>query len=481
MTHKLARTVAGLMMEGGTDGNGSAVLLFLRSNKGCWVSKRTKDATNVTLTHTFLDGTCTGKLSIPPLLHDGFYAAVATDISRGSVPALNELRTPVFNFFADFDLKLTSIQTEEVDAISVASASVQTVARFFPTRETVRAVVCSTPDIEDKNDDEVKTKRGVHLYFPGVHVTPHEALLMREAIVVALQRRFETVDWVNDFDNTPYVNSVGGLRMPGAPKVKKCGGCRDVPKHREECLDCFGRGHHTDRSRCYSLCTVLGRDGQVDDSMLRMLRGNTNALARAASVRCTALAVSPDWKCFDGCPSYAEMKQRSNGPPVPGSKKRIFPEESTSVRKWPKETVTDRVKIECLRNIFRTRFHKTYANVDISHVNYAPKTKTFYAQFCNEGESYCMNIEGRHRSNRVYGVVSNSVAYIRCHCNCATMEGRKFNVRCRDFCSEKKRLSNADMRVLGITPDDPKSTIFHTTSVSYLSHLEETLKLANGI
>lgn len=468
------RMAAGML----SSGDGSVVLAYLRSNRGCWVSRKTRDATNITLTHTFLDGMCTGKLCVPPLQMDGFYEAVGKDVSRGTMPPLNELRTDVFNFFADFDMRVPA--ASNVTSCGVGAVLAREVSRFLPTRETIRTLVCSTPD---RALEDGKTKRGVHVYCPGVHVTPHEALTMREAIVVALARDFPSIDWVEDYDNTPYVNAVGGLRMLGAPKVKKCGTCRDAPKERAECVECLGSGHDVDRTQIYSLEACLDRHGAVDHATCRVLQGNPMALARAASVRTDDVAISPDWECFDGCPSYTEMKTRKNGPPLPGSKKRAFPEESASMRKWPKVAVTNSAKLECLRNIFRTRFHSTYKNVDISHVNYAAKTGTYFAQFCNEGESFCMNIDGRHRSNRVYGVVQNNMAFIRCHCNCATTEGRRTGVRCRDYCSTKKEITGDAVRVLGIAPENPlpASKSAPITGDDFLRNMSQTLKWANSM
>ena len=68
------------------------------------MNKKTKDKGGVVLTHTFMDGTYTGKLCVLPSLLHAWDEAVAKDVQAGTLPPINELRTPhVFNFFIDFE------------------------------------------------------------------------------------------------------------------------------------------------------------------------------------------------------------------------------------------------------------------------------------------------------------------------------------------------------------------------------------------
>lgn len=425
------------------------VFAFLRQHRQCWIDKKTKVATNVPLTHTFLDGTHTGKLCVPASLMQEFYAAVARDVKAGQMPPLNELKTEVFNFFVDFDLNISKDCTDDLSARTVAAATTKQVARFLPgERDDWRCIVTTSPDKESKKDESF-FKRGIHLYFPNVHVTTHEALTMREAIIVALKRDVSsTIDWTEDFDNAPYANSAGGLRMLGAPKVQTCAACRNVATRKSSCAECMGQGTFVYSQHAYTFDVCLGRDGAIDEARTELLQRNADALVRVASVRTTASAISPDWKCFDACPSYSALKKRARGPSEAGNKSRRFPEESKSMRAWPKVPVTDARKLECIQSIFRTRFHPVYANVTISQINYSSKNSTYYAQFSGEGENFCLNINGRHKSNRVYGVVGLTHAYIRCHCNCNTLQGRIQNKLCRDFESERKRLTGQQIAKL---------------------------------
>ena len=159
-----------------------------------------------------------------------------------------------------------------------------------------------------------------------------------------------------------------------------------------------------------------------------------------------------DWKCFEGCPSYSALKTRPNAPPKPGSKRRTFAEEARSLQKWPKVEVVDAEKRKCLLDLFRKRFAHVgggvYKRVDLSSVKFSARNNCYYAQLSGEGESFCLNVGRSHRSNRIYGVVDHHSAYLKCHCSCATTEGRVSGKMCRDFRSPPVTLTRHDMAVL---------------------------------
>lgn len=437
----------------------SHVEAFLnRHSTECYVSKRTKQANNTVLTHTFWDNTGTGKLRVPPTLEEAFRGEVAKDVAAGTLPGLNELRTDVFRFFVDVDAHLPPSRVEGVTAAAVGACCVREVKRFVTRLRNLRCVVLATPDRPP--DDKGRVKRGMHLHFPALYVTTHEALTMREALVVALKRDVaDDVDWVNDVDNAPYVNATGGLRVVGAPKAIDCPQCKDKPVERKECLVCMFTGKKRILEYKYALSTVLDDAGNEDAETHDFLRGNVAALVAATSVRSTRTQRSPEWACFDGCPVPSEVKKRANAPPKAGSKERTFAEEKRSLSKWPKVPVVDADKIACLRTIFRTRFLEeakgVYSRVEISNVQYSPNMGGYFAQFSDEGESYCMNVARRHNSNRVYGVVDRTHAYVRCHCNCVKLEGRLSGKLCRDFKSPAKQLTQQNVQALFASPPVP--------------------------
>ena len=479
------------------------VMTFLQASaehRKCWVSAKSAQA-GAPMTHTFMDRTGTGRLFVPPALDDAFYAAVARDAAAGTLPPLNELRANpagIFRFFVDLDMHLTP--EEAADDAATAPAAVgaccaREVQRFLSgnAARNVRCLVLTSPDRSPAADAGGKVKRGVHLHFPLVRVGTHEALLMREALVVALKRDVSArVDWADDVDNAPYVNPSGGLRMLGASKAITCTACRDVVAQRKDCLLCFGSGREVEEAQRYTLHTVLDGQGEVDEETLGFLRLNAAACTRAASVRTSRTTVMPEWECFDGCPNYSELRVRANAPPKPGNKRRAFAEESRSVSKWPKVEVVDGEKRRCLQALFRRRFAHVgggvYSNVNVSSVRYSARNNTYYAQFSDEGESYCMNIGGRHKSNRVYGVVDHHSAYVRCHCSCATTVGRISGKMCREFRSPPVTLTRQDIGVLfgdvdagGGMGKTPAAKAAPATGDEYLANLSRTLYAANNM
>ena len=468
------------------------VMTFLSRHHRCWVNKK-EFLSGAVLTHTFLDKTWTGKIFIPPELDDEFQAAVARDVEAGTLPPLNELRANsagVFRFFVDVDLHLPpGDDAAALTAAAVGACAAREVKRFLcrSSAENMRCLVLTTPDVPADTEGG-RAKRGIHLHFPLVRVGTHEALLMREALIVALARDVsDKVDWAEDLDNTPYVNATGGLRMLGAPKAITCGECRDVAAERKTCNACRGTGRKLLPDRKYALSTVLDGDGNVDEETLGFLRTNPVARSRAASVRTSRTTVMSDWKCFEGCPSYSALKTRPNAPPKPGNKRRVFSEESRSLQKWPKVEVLDADKRKCLLDIFRKRFEHigggVYKRVDLSTIKFSARANAYYAQFSGEGESFCLNVGRSHRSNRVYGVVDYHSAYIRCHCSCATTEQRVSGKMCREFRSPPVTLTRHDSAVLfGNDRGAPsKGAASVVSGEEYLANLSRTLYQMNEV
>ena len=231
-------------MRGAPTGGGH-VLTFLSRHHKCWINQAQFKAGAV-LTHTFLDRTWTGKIFIPPELDDEFQAAVART-GGGDPPPLNELRanpTGVFRFFVDVDLHLPPGEEESLTAEAVGACAAREVKRFLCRSYGEHAVPgAHHPDVPADAEGGGRAKRGIHLHFPLVRVGTHEALLMREALIVALARDVSgKVDWAEDLDNRPYVNATGGLRMLDAPKAVPCTECRDVPATARDATPAVGRG-----------------------------------------------------------------------------------------------------------------------------------------------------------------------------------------------------------------------------------------------
>lgn len=484
-------------MVGGNH-DGTHVGAFLLSHRHCWVGKKDSDRT---LTHLFLDGYGTGKLSVPADLDDAFSEAHGRDMERGTVPPLVQIRTDVFHFFADLDIRLDGTR-DPLDPLALGRSLSTQMARFVPGRRQ-RCVVLVTDPPARRGDE----KQGVHVHFPGLLVRTDQALCMREAGVEALARDFADVDWVRDYDNSPYVGSVGSLRVAGAPKVKNCDECGNKRDRRTECTLCTGKGR-VPVPRRYVLADVFSETGEPDAHAKHVLSTNAHQLVDQTSIRSSATSTCREWRPFDGCPQPSSVKtDRRTNEPKAGAKRRTFAEDGESMRKWPRTKVTlSPAAHKEVSTIFRTRFSPVYANVCVKSavlgtanwkaVRQKASSSTggggiggvgggsslvgrgilttaqssamaarkrsggassggggsnaaLLVELSGEGESYCLNIGKDHKSNRVYGVVEKGVgAYLRCHCTCDTTMGRRSGFRCSDFCSPPKPLTPTQEAIL---------------------------------
>lgn len=456
----------------------SHVLRFLSGHRDCWV--RGKSTGPMPLTHTFLDGQGTGKLSVPDALRTEFMNAVADDLAAGTLPSLNELRAKdVFVMYADLDIHCAPASAP--DAGDVGKICVAQIARFFDTPPPFRCVVLVTPDRpkdDGASDAAAVIKRGVHLHFPGICVTIHEALLMREAMTEALARSFPAIDWPEDFDNRVYENDTGGLRMVGAPKARACAECKGRLRERDVCVvpGCR-KGKITLPTQRYSLLCVLDAStADVDQVATQLLTVNPGQLARNCSIYSFNTAVTTGWREFPGCPSYSALRQRDRREPCVGKKRRSFPDERVSMQreKWPANAlVTDTTVCAKLTRLFRMRFSPVYANVKLSPIKYSPRLKQYYVQFSGEGESWCLNKNGRHGGNRMYGIVTSTLATLKCHCSKSVVEGRVYGIACSAFKLER-RLGASDHATL--FPSAAPTASKPRTDVDYLRYLHGQAK-----
>lgn len=379
-----------------------------------------------------------------------FMDCVGWDVAHEKMLPLNELRTNIFKFFIDFDIVVsTEIPDDTVRrivSVTVAEVSKFVVDLYFD------AVVLRAPLVQRDDGD---AKYGVHINFPSILVSTHESLVMREAIIVALQEQVDRRDikWETAFDNAPYVGSAGGLRMVMAPKTRKCPACPWSQHGR--CESCTN-GKVMDLTRRYSLWNVVTQTGDDNAELQTRLFRSGGLLAQYTSIRSNATHVLSQWKEYPGCPSYSAIRTVSGRAPRAGKRHRVFQEDSTS--KWPRKEITNPIAMQTIQDVFRTKFSDVYARVNITTVR--SSGSKIYAQFSGFGESYCMNIQSNHKNNRVYGVIDGSKARIRCHCTCLTIEGRKTGKMCKDFATAEKQLTPSEViRISTTDPVDSKSKV----------------------
>lgn len=464
-------------------GRRSHVVEFVTKNR-CFVGKDVYRTGTVRLTHTFLDARHGGRIAVPPNLTGEFMDAVAADVKEDMLPPLNELKTEVvFNLFLDLDVKCSADCS--ATAFSIGPTLARVAGKFLDDTdenvEWLRCLVLHRPDVATQSSSSSSTssslstdfpppdqqpprvKRGIHVHFPSFRVNAEQALTMREAFVVELKQEHPGVDWINDFDNTPYVNEGTGLRMVGAPKTISCPECcsSTVSGKRvssSQCCLCEGRRKlEAGPETAYRLAACLKADGTQDERLMQVLSQNAGQLVRAASIRCANQAMMSTWKRFPGCPSHSAIVYGAHAPKA-GPKERKFAEDAVSMAKgsvrWPRTSVTQSEQCDRLRDIFRKRFvhpfhGNVYANVDLHPIKYSTKDGgQYYCQFSGMGESFCFNVQRDHTSNRVYGIVTRTHAYVRCHSQNGDVSSSVCGKACKDFSSDKKRIFPADRTIL---------------------------------
>lgn len=199
---------------------------FLRKH-GCFHNK------TVPRTHTIMSG---GTLYVAEDVYDEFLGVYAREIEDGNRSlTFSELRSSgVFRMYFDIDVLDEKVLDEDYFA-EIAKSILETVRKFYldVDRDVLKCVVCLTTPKEVSVSGNNYVKNGCHLIFPFLRVTLDEALQLRSAVVVDLEKRFGkrtcTVNpWCDVIDKAPYYN---GLKMCGSVKTVTCQECHGNKKN----------------------------------------------------------------------------------------------------------------------------------------------------------------------------------------------------------------------------------------------------------
>tara|TARA_Y100000746_G_scaffold232107_1_gene247874 strand:+ start:1123 stop:2682 length:1560 start_codon:yes stop_codon:yes gene_type:complete len=494
-----------------------------------------KEDKNNGLTHTLLDGWNGGKVRIPEDRYNEFLVAYATDIQNGVPLFVNELRRHTFRMFLDLDIvwnsKLSDDEIQEVMKVVFESFT-----RFFPDMTYKDQFLCIVSDacpksicvdqrslqslmkdeeslqkyidpslspyeainVEDTQNriwdytydtifklsdgrcfrnthkDNGNLKHGIHAVFPHIIVTMHEALYMREALVIALSNHFgdkyAIKGWSHVVDNAVYVNS--GLRMIYSQKARNCDVCKN--KNRGKDCDFCANGKDLSEGRPYKLRFVCS-DGVYNDEITKELQNNMIRLLSYAILYTSQCKVSENWKKYAGCPSYGDIVEtKNNGPPKLASKERMFNEEKKTTRGWKSKTpVQDTLIIKTFERHIRERFVKEYKNLRVKSV--VKDDKQYYISVDGEGSNFCLNLNPPrdHNSNRIWFSAQADGIRVRCFCPKMETEGRHLGY-CKDFKTPPRPFNTKDMAVLFPQKSKPTNVLFQNPS-SYLIKMQEEL------
>lgn len=388
----------------------------------------------VPCTHTFLDK---GRFTIPDGEMTAFRNVMAADVTTKSVPPVHEVRSIVFPYFADFDLKIPvadlSAEVKRLIGVIVNSEA----QRFFPVSASpLLCVICDKTGCPDqitasssahKSSSAVAFKHGLHIHWPALLVTWDRAIHMREAMVGALNRQdwasllgTASLDWSAFFDEHVYGASEkvgGGLRIAGAPKASPCRCAKDDIK----CPECGRTGFLFDE-RSYQMFEAL-RGNEVDAETTQFLCNNFFALLSHTTVRAPEGShPSKEWAPYAGCPVPSNLSAPSKG------RKRKNESSFTSSFK----NVEMSGEIQTLIRKALVHISKAYAH---STFKMFTDGKECRVTLHGEGSQYCLNISDYHKRKGVYAVIRKSqesgpcangaVLRMKCFCRCTTQEGRK--------------------------------------------------------
>ena len=177
---------------------------------------QTPATTTTTTTHLLLSG---GKLAVPESDAGAFLNAYALAVVRGERPCVVEIRTPLFGYFVDLDIRVRGEYPGDAALQAVCSAVAGAAGAAF--EELPGRVVACRAALKAESDGS--TKVGVHLHWPGTVVSSRGALAVRDVILTSLKSSsssslagFEGQPWDSVVDAAVYKGS--GLRMAWSGK-----------------------------------------------------------------------------------------------------------------------------------------------------------------------------------------------------------------------------------------------------------------------
>ena len=410
--------------------------------KRAFVSAKNKACTE--LSAVLLDGFRGGRIAISGNDYDEFLSRYAEDVEAGRRVCFVECKTALHPFFADLDLQVE----QEIDSAARAQLIMHIVDAMRPFLRTsvpgrLDCLVATAP-VKSKDG---KIKCGIHITFPRLIVSEHEALLFRENIVAELKERYShefcTNGWDDAVDKSVYLGP--GLRMIGSVKVVTCQGCT---KHTSsDCGVCLGSGR-VDEERKYQFDSFFS-DGKLDAAKTALLHKCTAKVIKLASVRSFSDRVCPEFARFTGAPSYVEptLRDPTKPPRMPTSSE--LAEDRRASRGWKRSrtVVTDRRVHEACERIVRNRVNRSrYEKLHVKEIS-TDTTKGFFdVKVSGQGSSFCMNKMDDHSSNTIYFHIERTGVTQRCFCR--RPEVRRANVTCAKFRSAVHSISEDDVLTL---------------------------------
>lgn len=424
------------------------------------LDKKTNDQREVT--YLDMSGHGGGQYCIPHgKVNDMFMELYSRDVKNGRGVFCIEKRSAVFKLFMDIDEKTHDPDWEEQDRLEYVTVIQEDMRRFFPRMEEkeldelLKVVVCTAENaaqILPSGEGDV-VKIGIHLHFPNLSVTDHEAKLIRASAVGALERQLPFSPearleggWNTALDECVY--EANGLRMLGSIKMDPCQECKKKGKTEKlSCTVCGGRGR-IPQPRPYKAQVVINGDGVVDEDETQRVVSDFDYALSLVKIR-TPPNSKPDtrFERYEGCPSYKDelSNSRTKGKKV----KRFKQDDETSKAigiNGHKDCLMITPAVEKVFLRLMSKVDPKYANLQIGDATWlgTAKSPCLCVRVAGEGSSWCRNVGRDHTQNTIYFTVTSNGLSQRCF----SRKMRESGVSCCDYCSERVPLSSAENMIL---------------------------------
>lgn len=422
--------------------------------------------------HRLLDG---GVLYIPNEKMNEFFEMYEKSLGKKQQMFVTETTTKIFKLFVDLDFcNPKAIPQEKIlEYCKFIQGIVGEFLRdIYSVKERVVIISMSPPKIKTKGGADYEAN-GIHMNWPNINVDIHDALLLRKAVIHALEanygRRPFYNTWEEVVDESIYIH--GGLRMIGSQKAKICPNCRGNTKKKTHCETCSAFGKIV-YPHVYEMISVIDGNEQEMMDYRTELQNNPLKMIKDTSIKTPLEELGrqsliniqnslPNW--FIPKLTKMDVKEITDGQPSKRKRKRVDPPGKEDIEGM-KQFSSNRVPI--YENDERFQEIKRFIN---SQLPIAYKDCIVEVSRCAGGSYYvvrtnsrmCMNFKKapthQHNNNTIYFYIRKEYCQQRCFCNCDTTEGREFG-KCRDFKSSKYPLTKKLKKILFSDADTKESS-----------------------
>ena len=336
-----------------------------------------------TSTHLLMNG---GSLDISSD-YQKFLELYADNIKKTKLYII-EKRTPIFNFFCDLDfINLKIVNYQEV------VLKIQELINLIY-EDNHECIICSAKNKNVIKNSITYIKQGFHLHWPTLKVDNKIALQLRNLIVNKLKNIYGKVEssyntWENIIDECVYTTN--GIRMCGSNKGY------------------YADNIFMDEDRPYypiKIMKITGEDNDIELKKMQDLKYMIN--------KCSIRTENKEITLIKN--NLLEECKECEQPPT---------EQNGKIR-------LDTTSIEYIEIIKFFKCHiKDYSTDDIKKIF---KYDSGNVYIILTRSKYCQNVNRRHNSCQIYFKLNRHGICQGCHCNCDTLEGRKYGY-CRNFFS----------------------------------------------